>query len=201
MKTSKGILFCLMGFPILFFGCTNLTTDPPSGGNSRTTLEIFSPVNGDSVGIGVTEIDYLISTPASLKFMELYVNGNFIRNYPPISNGSQPRITLQINETFIGTSIDYYLIYYDYNETSVKSDDILDISVVATVNPPYSPYNLNLINLTQTSVNLSWKDSSFLVSNYEIWKKVNFDGVYQKYLDVGGNVFNINDENLDRHKR
>ncbi|MGB5850591.1 MAG: fibronectin type III domain-containing protein [Ignavibacteriaceae bacterium] len=197
MKFRKGILYCCTGIFLFLIGCTNLATDPPSDGNSSTTLEIFSPVNSDSVGVGMTEIDYLISTPTSLKFMEVYVNGNFMRNYPPSTNGSQPRIYLQLNESLIGTSINYYLIYYDFNETSVKSDDILDVHVVATVNPPYVPFNLNLIKLTPGSVNLSWKDSSLLVSNYEIWKKINFDGTYQKYLDVEGNVFNINDENLD----
>lgn len=197
MNITKMILFCLTGFFIIFIGCTNLTTDPPSGGSSNTTLEIYSPINGDSISVGVTEIEYLISTPASIKFMELYVNGDFIKNYPRNSDDSQPRIYLQLNESFIETSIDYYLIYYDYNETSVKSDDIFDVHVVATVNPPHVPFNLKLISLSPGSVNLSWNDSSLLVSNYEIWKKINFDGTYQKYLDVEGNVFNINDENLD----
>ena len=197
MNIRKKILLCFTGIVLFFYGCTNLATDAPSGGNSNTTLEIFSPVNGDSVGVDDTEIDYLISTPASLKFMELYVNGNFVRNYPPNSDGSQPRIYLQLNDPFIGTSIDYYLIYYDFNETSLKSNNVIDVQVVATVNPPYAPFNLKLINLTPSSVNLSWKDSSILVSNYKIWRKINFDGTYQEYLNVEGNVFNINDENLD----
>jgi len=197
MKIRKGILFYLTGVFLFLVGCTNFVTDPPSEGKNNTTIEIFSPVNGDSVGFGDTEIDYLISTPASLKFMELYVNGNFVRNYPPNYNGLQPEIYLQLDESFIGTSVDYYLIYYDFNETSLKSNDILNVHVVATIDPPYAPFNLNLINLSPNSVNLSWKDSSLLVSNYEIWRKINFDGTYQKYLDVEGNVFNINDENLD----
>jgi len=197
MNIRKRIMFCLTGFFLLFIGCTNLATDPRSDGNSNTTLEIFSPVNGDSVGVGDTEIAYLISTPASLKFMELYVNGNFVRNYPPNSDGSQPRIYLQLNESFIGTLIDYYLIYYDWNETSLKSNNVSEVHVVTTVNPPYALFNLKLINLTLNSVNLSWEDSSLLISNYEIWRKINFDGTYQKYLIVEGNVFNINDENLD----
>jgi hypothetical protein len=197
MNIRKRILFCFAGILLFFYGCTNLANDSPTGGDSNTTLEIFSPINGDSVGVGVTEIDYLISTPASLKFMELYVNGNFIRNYPPNASGSQPSIYLQLDESLIGTAFNYYLIYYDWNETSLKSSDIIDVNVVPTVNPPYAPFNLKLINLTQSSINLSWKDSSLLVSNYEIWRKINFDGTYQKYLDVEGNVFNINDENLD----
>jgi len=197
MKIRKSILYCLIGLISFLIGCTNLTTDSPSDGNSNTTIEIFSPVNGDSVGVGFTEINYLLSTSFSLKFMELYVNGRFVRNYPPNPDGSQPKIYLQLNESLIGSTIDYYLIYYDFNETSVKSNHILDLHVVLTVNPPYAPFNINLINLTPSSVNLSWSDSSLLVSNYEIWKKINFDGTYQMYLEVEGNVFNINDENLD----
>ena len=197
MKIKKNILFCFIGLISLFMGCTNLATDSPSDGNSNTTIKINSPVNGDSVGVGVTEIDYLLSTSFSLKFMELYVNGSFVRNYPPNTNGSQPKIYLQLNESLIGTTFGYYLIYYDLNETSVKSDDILNVRVVLTVKPPYTPYNLSLIKLTPGSFNLSWNDSSLLVSNYEIWKKINFDGEYQMFLNVEGNVFNINDENLD----
>ena len=197
MKIRKNILCCFAGLISLFIGCTNLTTDSPTDGNSNTTIKIYSPVNGDSVGVGFTEINYLLSTSFALKFMELYVNGSFVRNYPPNSDGSQPKIYLQLNESLIGTTFDYYLIYYDFYETSLRSNSVSDVHVVLTVNPPYAPFNINLINLTPGTVNLSWNDSSLLVSNYEIWKKINFDGTYQKYLDVEGNVFNINDENLD----
>lgn len=61
MKVRKSILFYLTGIFLLFIGCTNLATDPPPDGKGNTTLEIFSPVNGDSAGAGDTEIDYLIS--------------------------------------------------------------------------------------------------------------------------------------------
>jgi Fibronectin type III domain len=181
----------------LQYGCTNLSTDPPTDDDNNVTLEILSPVENDTIGAGTTEVDYLLSSTASLKFIELYVNGNFVRNYPPNSNGLQPSIYLDINDSFIGSSINYYLIYYDFNETSLKSNDIVNVYVAETVNPPFAPYNLKITNLTETSINLSWQDSSLLVSNYEIWRKINFDGTYQKYLDVDGNVFNINDENLD----
>ncbi len=102
MKIINRILFFLTGIFLLFIGCTNLATDSPSDGNNSAIIDIFLPVSGDSVGAGDTEINYLISTPASLKFMELYVNGNFVRNYPPNSDGSQPKIYLQLNDFFIG---------------------------------------------------------------------------------------------------
>lgn len=181
----------------LIYGCTNFSTDPPSGENSNVTLDILSPVENDTIGAGITEINYLLSATSSLKFIELYVNGNFVRNYPPNPNGLQPNIYLDINDSFIGSSINYHLIYYDFNETSFKSEDVTNVQIVETVDSPQSPYNLKILILTATSINLSWQDSSLLVNNYEIWRKINFDGVYQKYLDVNGNVFNINDENLD----
>jgi hypothetical protein len=194
------IFFYSLVIFILLSACTNLSTDPSTNESSDTKLEIFSPNSNDLIGVGVTEIDYLISTPASLKFMELYVNGSFNGNFAPKTDGSQPKIYLSLSEALIGTSINYHLIYYDINETSLKSEEILNVNVVVTVNPPFAPYNLSIINLTQSSINLSWKDSSLKVESYEIWRKINFDGLFQKYINVEGNIYNINDENLDPNK-
>ena len=174
-------------------GCTNLPTD--SGGSSNTDLQIIYPKSDDTIGVGTTEITYSISTPFSLKFMELYVNGKFSGNFPP-AGSSQPAITMYFDSTFIGSYISYYLIYYDNDGTSLKSDEIQNIKVIKTVSSPYAPFNLAILNISDTEINLSWNDSSKEVSKYEIWRKTNFKGVFKKYFEVNGDVFNINDDNL-----
>jgi len=200
MSFRNKISSAILSIIFLFSGCTNLSTDPPSGGTSNTKLEIFSPKKDDVIGVGKTEINYSISTPYSLKFMELYVNGLFTGNFPPAAGSSQPIIQLNISESFIGSSISYYLIYYDVNGTSIKSEEILSVKVVETIDPPSAPFNLKILNLSISTINLSWEDSSLEVDTYEIWRKEDFSGIYQKHFDVNGNVFNINDENLDPEK-
>jgi len=175
-------------------GCTNLPTDSGAS-SSNTDLQIFFPKSSDSIGVGTTEIHYSISTPFSLKFMELYVNGNFSGNFPP-AGSSQPLITISFDSTFIGSDINYYLVYYDNDGTSLKSEEIQNVKVIKTISPPSAPFNLTILKLSGTEINLSWSDSSKEVTKYEIWRKINFDGVFEKYMDVSGDVFNINDENL-----
>lgn len=195
MRSKKKVLLVSSLILIFISGCANFFSEPEQEDNA--ILKIISPDSGDSIGIGNTEINYSISTPASLKFMELYLNGNFTGNYPPNHDGSQPKISLNINENLLGVQINYYLIYYDKNGTSSKSSDVLNIRVVETVKPPEAPDNLILIKLSETSINLSWKDTSVKVDGYEIWRKLVFYGEYFKLLIVSGDVFNINDENLE----
>ena len=186
---------CIPVLLLLMTGCTNLPTDSGTG-SSNTDLQIFFPKSSDSIGVGVTEINYSISTPFSLKFMELYVNGNFSGNFPPAGGSSQPVITMSFDSTFTGSSISYYLIYYDNDGTSLKSEDVQNVKVVKTISPPSAPFNLAILKLSDTEINLSWSDSSKEVVQYEIWRKINFDGVFEKHIDVNGDVFNVNDGNL-----
>ena len=195
-KNHFKIFLILFVIAVLPAGC-NLPTDSGNEPLPATEIEILYPLPTDTIGVGVTEINYTISTPASLKFMELYINGNFSGNFPPPGDGTQPKITLNLDPGFIGSKINYYLIYYDVAGTSQKSKDVLGVPVVASVEAPSAPFNLKIITLSQSSVNLSWSDSSIDVSGFEVWRKINFDGQYQNFTTVGGNVFNINDEGLD----
>lgn len=51
---------------------------------------------------GSNEIVYSISQPYSIKFLELYIDGIFVRNIPPNSNGSAPMIIIQLDSIEIG---------------------------------------------------------------------------------------------------
>ncbi len=184
---------------IIMGSCTSLPTDADSSG-SNTELQILYPVSNDTIGVGVTVIDYSVSTPFSLKFMELYINGSFAGNFPPGANGLLPEVKMYFDSSFTGKSISYYLIYYDKNGTSKRSESITNVHIIETVSPPAAPYNLAVTKITPTSINLSWSDSSKEVDRYEIWRKTDFDGTYIKYADVDANVFNMNDENLDSNK-
>ena len=197
MTKINVINLCFICLMLLTGGCINFPSNPDLNSNDNNLVKIIYPASNDSIGIGITRIEYSLSTPWSLKFMELYINGTFTGNFPPNQDGSKPAISFDLSKDLIGTSFSYYLIYYDTNETSAKSNEISNVHVFESVDPPFAPYNLKLIKLSETSLNLSWSDSSLKVDGYEIWRNFNFVGGYQKLMNVGSNVFNINDENLN----
>jgi Fibronectin type III domain len=197
MTKINVINLCFICLMLLTGGCVNFPSNPDLNSNDNNLVKIIYPASNESIGIGITSIEYSLSTPWSLKFMELYINGTFTGNFPPNQDGSKPVINFDLSRDLIGTSFSYYLIYYDTNETSAKSNEISNVHVFESVNPPFAPYNLKLIKLSENSVNLSWSDSSENVDGYEIWKKSDLVSNFQKLFVVDSNVFNINDENLD----
>jgi titin len=180
--------------------CADLSTSPEgtdNSGNLNSKVKITSPANNSQISEGLQEIIYSIDLPYSLRFVELYINGDFKRNYPPNKDGSAPQINYNFDSTYVGQIISLYLIYYDNNNTFEKSNVVNNISVVKDNKPPSKPYDLQLINFKNGSVNLSWKDSSRLVDKYQIWRKVGTNGTYSILQEVSGNTNNINDSGLD----
>ncbi len=178
-------------------GCTNFTDPEDFGTGTAGKIEIHYPATNSAISQGYTKIDYTVSSPGSMKFIELYVNSQFIQNFPPKPNGSKPDIILDLDTTIIGQTISIYLIYYDNNGGSSKSNVASNITVTENKNPPYAPYNIRVIRLSLTSLNITWSDSSTNVEGYEIWRKAGIDGTYEKIIEASATAFNKNDENLD----
>ncbi len=184
---------------LLFTGCADLSSNPEennSGSNTNSKVQITSPTNDSHITEGNNEIIYSIANPYSLRFMELYINGVFKRNYPPNSDGSAPQIFYNFDSTYVGKQISLYLIYYDKDNTSQKSNIINNISVDFYNPPPFKPYDARILKFGQY-INFSWKDSSKNIEKYEIWKKINLNGEYNLLASVSGNTNNINDYNID----
>lgn len=187
----------------LLVSCADLSSNPGenSGGtNSNLKVQITSPVTDSRITAGNNEIVYSVANPYSLKFMELYINGIFKRNYPPNVDGSAPQIFYNFDSTYIGKKISLYVIYYDNNNTSEKSNVISNIYVEAYNPPPSKPYDLRILKFDNQYINISWKDSSKNVEKYEIWKKINLSGEFNLLTSVPGNTNNINDYNLDTNQ-
>ncbi len=199
-KIKKYVLFSLIGTAIIIAGCTDLlSTNPDSSaaaGGTAGKIQVLSPVSNDSIGYAGEQIKYSVTGDNGIKFIELYVNNTFNSIFFAGSDGSWPKITFKMDPSTIGTKIDYFLIYYDKNGSSARSDVqkavvISDVRVV-----PYTPYNFTFTRVgTGNTINLSWKDSSLGVSSYEIWRRVGFNGTYTKYLTASPKSFNINDDN------
>lgn len=179
--------------------CGDLSTEPDQQ-NSTGKISVVTPVSNGSLQVGNNSIIYSLTQLYSLKFIELYINDVFIKNIPPNSNGTAPQVTLKIDSSEIGKKISLYLIFYDNDGTSNKSNIVKDILITGDLRIPFKPYNLSLTKLNNSSFNISWKDSSTFIEKYELWRKIDFNGQYVLHQELAGNSFNTNDYNLDTNK-
>lgn len=200
-KGKKIFEFCALFLSLIFIqSCADLSLSPDQNGdqqNANLKINISSPVSNTELSEGVHEIVYSVAMPYSMKFIELYINGEFKRNYPPNQDGTAPQFFFNLDTSYIGKTISIYLIYYDKDNTSQKSNTISNLKITIDNQLPFKPYNITLINFNDGSCNISWKDSSRYVETYQIWKKTGTSGEYSLLQEVSGNSNNINDYGLE----
>lgn len=191
-------LIIMSGLILIFQSCADLSTNPTQNSNQyNSKIKIISPSNNGSLMAGDNEIVYSISPPYNIKFLELYVDGRFVKNIPTNNIGTAPIVTIEIDSAHIGEQTTLYLIYYDKDGTSQKSNTVTNVLITDDNRIPFKPYNLSLIKFNNSYINISWKDSSRKVIGYELWRKVNLEGEYLLYKQISGKSNNVNDENLD----
>lgn len=201
VKSGRAIIYLSFILLILFQSCADLTTDPDSTANDpNLKIKILSPQDNGALMDGRNNIIYSLVQPYSIKFIELYVNNVFTKNIPPNSDGTAPQITLSLDSSFVGKQLSIYLIYYDNDGTSSKSNVVNKIIVTGDTQIPFKPYRISLFKFNSTSCNISWLDSSRYVEKYELWRKIDFTGSYSLHKELNGNSFNVNDDNLDTTK-
>lgn len=203
MEMSLRVRLFFFFIPI-FIGlqsCVDLSSDPDQNFNqTNSKIQITTPQNNNSISIGKNDLLYNITQPYNLKFLELYINDTFIKNIPSNSDGTLPLVSFIIDSSYIGKTINLYLIYYDLNETSQKSNTITNLLITEDTRIPFKPYNIILLNFNNGSVNVSWKDSSKYVTKYQLWRKVDLSGQFILHQELDGNSFNTNDYGLDSSK-
>lgn len=192
---SKLLYFSLV---VLFSSISSSTLVPiePADDSMLRKIEIYHPINNSVIGWSNTKIDYSVSSPHNIRFLELYINGQFINNIPSLENNELPAIVMSFDSSYIGKKINYYIIYYDEDGTSVKSDDVVNVLITKNQITPYPPFDLRIIKLNESIINLSWKDTSELVNRYDVYRKNGLAGEYSLLKAVDGNDFNTNDEGL-----
>jgi titin len=196
-KFSLGVLLFFL-LPLILSGCVDLSSNPDEEQQiSNSKISIYTPSNKSEMSEGLNEIIYSVQTPYSLRFIELYIDGIFKQNYPPNQDGTAPQIKYNFDSTYIGKNISLYLIYYDNNGTSEKSNVVSEVLITTDNRIPFKPYNLSLIKFNDGSINISWKDSSRYVEKYEIWKRIGVTNDYSLWQEVSGNSNNVNDYNLN----
>jgi hypothetical protein len=201
VKSGRVIIYLNFILLILFQSCADFTTDPDSTPNNvNLKIQILSPQENGTLMDGKNSIIYSLIQPYSIKFIELYVNNVFTKNIPPNNDGTAPQITVSLDSTYVGKELSIYLIYYDNNGTSSKSNVVNKIIVTGDTQIPFKPYQISLFKFNSTSCNISWKDSSRYVEKYELWRKIDLAGNFELHKELSGNSFNVNDNNLDTTK-
>lgn len=201
IKKNQVFIILITVFIFITQSCADLSSNPDQNNSqSNSKIQISTPSNNGTLMEGNNEIIYSLAQPYSIKFLELYINANFVKNIPPNSNGTVPSISFQIDSTYIGQKIDLYLVYYDTDGTSQKSNTVTQVLVTNDTRIPFKPYNIALLKFNDGSVNISWKDSSRYMEKYELWRKVNLDGEYFLHQELSGKSYNTNDYNLDTSK-
>ena len=206
MSKCSGIYFTFFFILIIsyFLGlqsCADLSSNPDQNTSKpNSKIQISSPLSNSTISEGENGIYYSITQPYSLKFIELYIDNIFIKNIPPNTNGTLPLISIEIDSTYIGKAINLFLIYYDNDGTSSKSNMVNQVMVTKDNRVPFKPYNISLTKFNGGSCNISWKDSSRYIFKYELWRKISFAGEYVLHQELIGNAFNTNDYGLDTSK-
>lgn len=196
---KKRILLGLVSFSLslVLISCVENVADA-GGGTNLIRVTITSPKDSSIISTGSTEVIYSIQGTYSPKFVELYINNAFIKNFQP-SGSSLPKVFLEIDTSMIGKKINFHIVYYDNNGASIRSNTVREVLIQRGARPPYAPYNVSIIKIGDGSaVNLSWRDSSELVTSFEIHRKIGFKGTYSLYRTVAGDIRNINDTGLNK---
>jgi Fibronectin type III domain len=198
MKNIIYIFFALFIILTFISGCVNSSSSPTSaiGGGNAGTVTIFSPVTNDSIGFGITPINYTVKPVGGNQSVELYIDGIYNSTYFTTVSNSQP-LTLIFDSSKVGTRFSYYLKYYDKNGSFSISDTMKNILVTLPRILPYTPTNITLLKLSPIKINISWADSSASILFYEVWKRDGFAGVWNNnFGSLPPATFNVNDNNL-----
>lgn len=180
-------------------GCSDFLTQASSDTGNSISVKITSPASNDSISYKGTSIIYQYSSASGLSAVELHTIIGGTDNptwYPVNSDGSNPTITMTLDSMLVGSRVSLYLNYYDKNSSSVSSDTVKNLFVKEITSAPYPPYNVTLTQLSATSINISWKDSSLIKSGYEIYRRPGFAGSWVLAATAAPGAYNINDTSL-----
>jgi hypothetical protein len=183
---------------LLIGGCAD-TINNSETADPAIKIQISKPLENDSIGYRGSIIEYELKTAAGINFIELYINNEFIQNYPS-KNNQKPVINIYLDSTYSGQKIELYLVYFDKNGSSTKSNVIKNVNVAGDRSVPSKPFNLRITKISSATLNVAWQDTSRNVTGYEIWRRENASGEFIKHLDVSGAARNINDINLAPEK-
>jgi hypothetical protein len=206
MIRLKEIIFSYLTPMLIIIGLSNGCVESVSDTQTSTTpaIEVYSPKTNDTVKVGKNVINYQAADGAGgtgLAFYELYVNKIFTKKYTQNTDGSNPTIYLEVDQTLIHTIINYSLKVY--NKTGKSKESKLQENIYVKDKEPQAPTNLFLARYGGNSVILKWNDNSTNEKGFELWRRDVINGVeipYRKIKVLPSNTISTIDGNLSQYQ-
>lgn len=182
-------LFFLAAY--FFYGCIEPINEPVY---YETTITVNTPASGDTLEYGSYEITYDAVTAQGIILVELYINDEIAQLFH--STGPKPKVIWEIPATFVGQTIDFYLVVYGEGGGYGISNKVTGIVIKERVFLPSSPFQLKATKISDFAINISWKDTNQVKTLYELWKKEGSEGEFFKIKEISPLSFNTNDEGI-----
>ncbi|MFA3781694.1 fibronectin type III domain-containing protein [Melioribacteraceae bacterium 4301-Me] len=194
IKLNVKIIYSILFIALFMWYCVENITDSQT---STPSIELYSPLSGDTVHIGKNTIKYAATDApggSGLDHFEIFINNVSSKIVPVNSDGSNPNLFLEVDSSLIFKKITYYVVVYNKAGKYKKSATQENIYVIENV--PKAPGNLTLTRIDDYTVNLLWDDSANNETNYEVWRKEGTNGNYHRIQLLPANTISTNDGGL-----
>lgn len=197
MKVSYFKYLLILVFILSIWSCVETITTTQS---TSMSLTISSPVTGDTIKTGRTNIQYVGKDKTDgpgISHYEIIVNDDYDGSQIFFQDGVDTTVVLylEVDTTFIGKKIKYQVNMYNL-DGDILSKDFTGIYVKRNTDPPDQPTNLSLIKTSDTSVLLVWTDNASNETNYQLYRKDGVNGVYRSTKLLPSNSSSTNDLDL-----
>jgi len=196
-KKLYQLLFFLSAL-VFISGCVESLSDSSTSSSITPTIEITSPVTGDSVNVGSNVVSYTAADGtggSGISLFEVYINGDYVESFEPDDDGNNPTITFDISSDLIGTKIYYMIKVYNESGNSTESEVQKNIYVCDSI--PSAPSDLILNRKSDYVVNLFWDaDSVVNEDGFEVWRKDGADGTYKRISVLSENTISMDDSGV-----
>lgn len=201
MKLLNNILslfsLIVLSLIVITSGCVETITNNP---DDDPTITVFSPEDGDTIGVGQNPISYTASDYVGgqgLSRYEVFVNGSSNGVYEVSDDGSATALYIVTDTIAIGARINYTVTVYNEEGNFATSDTKEDILILLTVSPPPKPANLTLQKTSPTQALLIWDDTSSTESSYEVWRRAGTNS-YQRITTLDANTVTYTDDGISQ---
>ncbi|MCE1189998.1 MAG: fibronectin type III domain-containing protein [Ignavibacteria bacterium] len=182
--------FLLVFAITLVNGCSDTITGvnkvPP-------TLDVTSPKSKDTVAYGQIPIAYTVSSENVMKNLNVLYKGQWQKTFQVVDN-KLPSIYLTVDSASIGQRVSYFVTAVDVGDNVATSSVFDSIYVVFTKLLPSPVTSIRLQRITDVLINVMWEDTSSITTGYEVWRKIEAKGNWEKiYTFPKRTYFNIND--------
>ena len=199
LPNRKILILIPLLFLLVLVSCVENATNSEDG---YPTIEIISPLSGDTVQIGENEIEYEASDytgGGGLDQFEVVFeteNGDSVQIYEA-TDGSETSIYIVINDSsLIGTTLDYYVNVRNSDGNYATSDVQEGLYIDEAHTEPDAPDSLTLTKTSTGAVLLTWDDNSSNEEYFELWRKVSSSGTFVLYKTLDENTIAYKDQNL-----